>query len=231
MKGRHWAVAAAAVGVCALGALLYGMASSVEVLDEGKLLPYTDGHIYRLRFFGFLELYAEPSRRPDPADVFTTFVLLTLSGVALVTGLALHAAGGGNYDVSPRFFLLTWVGTAYLAADELLGLHESLGHNLPFLLALPGIQRPDDFILLVYGLVALAVLIAYRGVILSSRRARPYFAALLVAVMLVPVLDITGSILEEAAEIAACLLTAAAFIVLAMDHLVLRRESQRREVG
>ena len=214
------------VGALLAGAaavVLYLMASSVEVLQEGKLLPYTDGHIYRLRFFGWLELYAEPSRRPDIPDVFTTFVLMTLSGVALVTGVALKWARGFSDQAPSHFFLIVWLGAAYLAADELLGLHESIGHNLRFLLGVPGITRPDDFLLLIYGLVALGVLFAFRDVILSSRPARPLFVALVIAVVLVPVADITGSFLEEPAEMAAVATMLAAFVVLAVDHLVLRR--------
>jgi peptidoglycan/LPS O-acetylase OafA/YrhL len=212
-----------AILAAAFGVLLFLMASTVEVLDEGKLLPYTDGHIYRLRFFGFLEVYAEPSRRPDIPDVFTTFVLMTLSGVALVTAVALKWGRAAAEESAARFFLVVWVGAAYLGADELLGLHESLGHNMRFLLSVPGITRPDDLILLIYGMVALGVLIAFRDVVLSSRSARPLFVALICALVLVPIFDITGSFFEEPAEMAAVATMLAAFVVLAVDHLVPRR--------
>jgi hypothetical protein len=225
---KRWTIVVVALVVAGAGALLYAMGTNYEVLEEGKLLPYSDGYVYRVRFFGFLEVYAEPSRRPDIPDVVTSFALMMLSGVALVTALALRTLASRASLPAARFFLLTAFGGAWFGADELLGLHESIGHNLRFLADLPGIVRPDDVIILVYGLVALGVLVAFRHVVLSSRSARPFFVAMCCAVLLVPVFDITGSGLEEAAEISAAAAMLAAFVVLAIDYLVLRAEGAAR---
>jgi hypothetical protein len=221
MNSTRWAIVAGAIAVgCALGALLIGMATTLEVLEEGKLLPYSEGHIYRLRFFGFLELYAEPSRRPKIPDVVNTFILLSLSGVMLASGLAMRSAGERGRRAA-RFFLLVWLGTAFLGADELLGVHESVGHNLPFLLSIPGIQRPDDFLLLLYGAVGLGAVIVFRDVVLFSRRARPVFAVAIAAALFVAVLDVLGSPWEEAMELVASTGMLGGFILLAVDYLTL----------
>ena len=206
----------------AAGALLYALSMNYEVVAEGKLLPYSDGRIYLIRFFDAVDVYAEPSRRPDIPDVVTSFVLMVLSGAALVTALTLRTLASRGRPPASWFFLLTALGAAWFGADELLGLHESIGHNLQFLADLPGIVRPDDFIILVYGVVALSVLIAFRRLVLSSRSARPFFLAMCCAVILVPIFDITGSPLEEAAEIAAAAAMLAAFVVLAIEQLLVR---------
>lgn len=103
-----------------------------------------------------------------------------------------------------------------LALDELAGLHETLGYNLPFLADIPGIERPDDAIILAYSAPGVVFLVLFRDVLFRDRRTG---ALLLLGIGLfgaAAVLDALGGIAEELLESLAALALLAGFLVLAV---------------
>lgn len=116
---------------------------------RGDLLPFFEHYeVAEVRLLG-AKVYVDTSS--GLADLLTVGAL---AAVALAFGLcwALLARRG-----SARASVFAWaaVGAAFLAADDLLAAHETLGHNLGFLASLPLIDHPDDVIVGLYGLVVL----------------------------------------------------------------------------
>lgn len=214
---RRALLVAGVLVLAALIALAYAVASSYEVVAKGELLPYTTGEIYQIRILGRFDLYAEPELKPS-TDLFNSYILVSISTLSLFVALLLRAAAERRPRVE-LFFLLTWLGTGFLAADELMGLHETLGHNLRFLTALPGITRPDDAIVVFYALPALAFLLVFRDVLLSSRRATQAFVLALAIAVLSSLLDVASVPLEEPLELLASTAILVGFLLLAIEQL------------
>ena len=136
------AIAAAAV-ILVLLAVLVALAPSVyEVQAKGKgppLVPYEGtGLIYKVKVLDTFTIYADEESRPIP-DKLSSAGLVAAATVALMTWLLLHAAGADARR--RRFYGYATIGLAYLAADELLAFHETIGHNLQFLTDVPGVER------------------------------------------------------------------------------------------
>jgi hypothetical protein len=93
-------------------------------------------------------------------------------------------------------------GMFYLAADESFGIHETIGHNMQFLAEIPGIHYPDDFIVLVYGVVLLSFLFYYRNVYMNRRRPLIYFGTAVALFIGAAISDVIDFSLEEVVEIA-----------------------------
>ena len=67
---------------------------------------------------------------PTKLDALNALVLTTLAGVAAFAWWRLPRPREQRLG---RFFALLAIGAGFLAADELLALHETIGHNLGFL--------------------------------------------------------------------------------------------------
>lgn len=195
-----------------------------EVIAKGQLLDYTQGRIYELRLYDRFNVYIEPEIKPNK-DFLNGAMLGAVSFIAMTFSICLHAFGVRGYAVARQFFAVLSVGFLYLAADELLGIHESMGHNLQYLSAVPGIERPDDLIIVMYGLVALLFLIVYRKFLWRYRRAGRWFAATLVLFGFAAAADAFSSRYEEYLE----LLGSVCLVIGTMDLglLTLRDQVQR----
>jgi hypothetical protein len=158
----------AVVIVLAAGAILVG--STYRIVDEGELLSYTAGYVYRVELLGMFELWAEPEVKAR-IDVFNSLVLVSLSSMALLAAILIEVASPDASPKTRRFFLATWIGLGFLGLDELLGVHESVGHNLQFLRELPAVDRPDDAVFALY-VVPAAVYIAYFRNTIAARAGR-----------------------------------------------------------
>lgn len=144
--------------------------SDYEVLKKGKLLPYTDGIIYKVRFHDTFTLFLEPEELSF-SDLLNIFVMTGIGFTAFTFSIVIDSLATDTNQERFWFFILMFVGMSFLTADEALGLHESLGHNLQFLGRLPFIKHPDDAIILSYGIPAAAFLLLFRKFILAERRA------------------------------------------------------------
>jgi len=173
-----------------------------EVIQKGELLEYTSGGtIYQVRLFDKFDFYAEPEVRPSD-DVLVSVVLFGIAFIALTFAfLEYHRRRQSENKVFP-FFVVLFAGAIYLASDELFGIHESLGHNMQFLMRIPGIHRPDDVIVASYGFFALAFIVYFRNVLLKARGTLRYFVAAFVLFLLAAASDIVAiGKIEEILEV------------------------------
>lgn len=226
-----------AAGVVGLGLLVlaYRFLTDYEVLEKGRLFSYTTAKIYKVRFGGGLTLYVAPELPPwHYRDLLNAYVLTGVAFVSLTFAVLLRTSGRPVGNASVTLFLVTFVGISYLVADELLGLHESLGHNMRFFLELPGIERPDDALTVLMLIPAGAFLVYFRSTILACRRAVIAFAAAALGFVAAAVADVLALPIEEILEvlISVCLLVAVFFLGLhylrGEDHTSMSNSRSRR---
>src|SRR5215204_782033 len=160
----------AAVATVALAAVLFSASSLYDVVDKGKgppIVPYEGGGVvYKVRVLDLFNVYADEESRPE-SDKLSSIGLVAAATMCLMTLMLLYAAGGARMR---RFYVFATAGLAYLAADELFALHETLGHNLRFLADLPGVERPDDVVFLSYSVPLAIFAWAFRDVLLAERQ-------------------------------------------------------------
>ena len=199
----------------ALLVLLVLASQNYEVLSKKRL--YDSDTLYEIRLFDLFNVKAKPDVKPSP-DVLNSLLLVIAATLSLGTAVLLHMLAAAP---RPRlFFGVVAAGAYFLAADELMGGHESIGLNLEFLADLPGIDRPDDAVIVFYGLIALAVVVLFRDVILGARGAMKYFAAAVVIMGLASVLDVLAVPgLEELMEILGSFVGLLGFGALALHYL------------
>ena len=139
-----------AVALPAALVALVAAAHQAPVLASGRLLPWFEQYdaVALVRLAG-VELYVDTSS--GAAD------LLTVAALGLVA--ALFAGGALAARQDPRLrrtFAGAALGAAYLSADDLLGVHETVGHNLGVLAGLPLVDHPDDAVMALYGVLGAA---------------------------------------------------------------------------
>lgn len=216
----------AVLGLC--GAALLG----AEVVDRGMLLPFAGDGVIRVRLFDAFELYLSAEARRPTLDLLNGFVLLASSAIALFAALLLVRGGHTRHG---RMFLLAGLGTAYLTADELFAVHESIGHNLAFLASLPVVQHPDDLVLALYAVPVVAFLLAFGHLLLAERVGRVLLGAAGLLYAMAAAFDLLGDVrrFEDAVEVgsSACLL--AGLVTIASSRIVPRRgvASEAAEAG
>lgn len=209
-----WACLAAAA--LAAAAMAVAAAATYEVLYERHL---HGEQVLRIQVLGQVEFYiSTEARNPPLVDMLNSDLLLFISAVCLCCFLVARFAAGSRKR-RERFFLAAWLGTGYLALDEQFALHESIGHNLGFLASLPGIEHPDDAVLLAYAVPIALFVVYFRGEILALRAS----AALLTVAFVVSGLAVTGDTTplpaEEEFELLSSLALVGAFLVQAIRLL------------
>jgi hypothetical protein len=217
---RRALVACAAVGVVVAVALVSLAPSLYEVVRSGRdLVPYSSTYLYEVRVLETFTLYATPETRPS-LDKLSAVALVAAGTMVFMAFLLLRAAGAAIR--LRRFFSLASAALAFLAADELFGIHELIGHNLRFLADLPGVTRPDDVVFALYALPLAVFAWSFRDVVRPHRPAVQLFGLGLAFFAVAVVGDIRSSGVDEPAEglAAACLLAG----LVAMTAAILRRE-------
>jgi hypothetical protein len=213
-KTKAFLVAAGLVA----GAFVLALASSVELFaDRGPVhVSYPAGEVKEMRVLGLLDVYVDGEPKPG-FSVLGAIALFVLATASFMTMAVLRLAGARRRLV--WFWLIAAAGLAVAAADELFAIHESVGHNLPFLADVPGVKRPDDLVLALYLPAALAFGWWFRDV-LREHRATLAFLAASVALF---ALSVSGDLLslraEEWFELLAGLCVAAGLVALMRRHL------------
>ncbi len=207
--GRALRAALAAAG--ALLVALVAAARQADVVERGALLPFFETYeVARVRLAG-VELYVDTSS--GAGDVVTAATL------ALAAAVLLAGAWAARADPSLRGTMRTaGLGAAFLAADDLLAVHETVGHNLGVLAALPVVDHPDDVVIGLYALVAAAFAWRHRALLAGApRRAWAVCAVAGGAAVGHDLLPLHASAAEEALEVVAgaALLAATALVVRA----------------
>lgn len=219
VSARKLAISGLAAAVVALGALAYFSSSLYEVVDKGPgVRSYSPdaGSVYELKFFDTVTVYADEESRPN-TDSISGSALVALATAALMTFLLLRA-GGGDVRLR-RFYGLAALGFGYLAMDEFIAVHETIGHNLPFLADLPGVHHPDDVIIALYLIPAVLFVVYFRDVLAGSARSRAFFAAAIALFGAASVADLAGVAVDELFEILSAGCIAGGFITLIAVHL------------
>ena len=172
-------------------------ARSAEVIERGRLLAFFDTYeVARVRMLG-VELYVDTS-----TGLSDVVVVCALALIALVLLVGARAA---RHDPALRRTLLhAGLGAAFLGADDLLAVHETVGHNLGVLAGLPGIDHPDDLIVGLYGLAACAFAWRHRDLLAGGAR-RPWLVAVVCGggAVLHDLLPLNQRLLEESLEVVA----------------------------
>ena len=188
-----------------------------EVLQKTLVAGTDSTYIYRLRVFDAITLKAQPDVKPS-LDVIVAYFLVATSTLAFGCSFLLYLN-----RVAPRplrFFLLIGIGALWLGADELMGGHETIAANLPFLADLPGVHRADDVIVVIYAAIAIAILWSFRDVVRGAHRAMRLFAAAVAVAAAASVLDVVGAQwLEEPLEVVAAMIGLLGFGAFALHHL------------
>ncbi len=140
------------------------------LVGKGEYLSQSRGPVYQVGFVDSFTLFVEPER-PLETDVLKAFILASVAFVSLTFGLVLGRMKKDSAPRPGRFFMYMFLVMSFLAADEVLRIHGTLGRNLRFLGDLPFIDRPVDGIILLAGVVAIRILVRYRETILASRGA------------------------------------------------------------
>lgn len=215
-KTAAFVLLAALVGGAPVAAAL--AMQSYEILERGRLLSYTPGEVFRIRVFDRVDMYVEPALRPS-GDILSGLLLVGLASMAASLFMLLRfrilAATRQGLE---GFFLAVAGGASFLAADELFGFHETLGHNLRFLREIPGVTHPDDVIFAAYVVPALVFACVYRGLLVSSRRALRLFAAAFGLYLLAAGFDLANLPFDEIVEPVSAVTAVIGFIVLTIDE-------------
>lgn len=182
-----------------------------EVIARGNLLPVFEAYeVTRVRILGF-ELYVDFST--DAGDV------LTAAALGFAAALLLRAAGRLAGRPGRALRRAGW-GALFLAADDLLSVHETIGHNLLALARIPVVDHPDDVVLAVYAAVVLAFAWRERE-LLRGASARPWWIAAGAAALAVAhdVSPLHARALEEGLEVVAAISALVGVDMLTRSHL------------
>ena len=185
------------------------------VVAEGRLLDFLppDYSIQRVRLAG-IEAYVDTSL--GRSDIATSAVLITLAAFLAWVASTLRRRG----DPSARPFAIAAAFSLFLVFDDMLAVHETVGHNLAFLTDLPGVDHPDDVIMGLYALAAAWFCWRHRGLAPAGSRARHAWlvaAALGTAAVLLDMLPVDSTRPEEGLEVL-CALAMLAGAVLTARH-------------
>jgi hypothetical protein len=217
-RTRNLMIAAALLA--AVGALaLMALPALTDVTEAPHdLRSYESGEIYRVRIADTVTIYIDQESRSALSMGLLVGVGLVVMATACAMTCLVLAAVGGRRNVR-MFYGFAAAGLAVLGADELLGIHESIGHNLPFLADLPGVERPDDVVFAAYLIPAGAGAFLFRDVLRESSITVRAFAAGLVLFVLAAALDLEGSRLDNPVELLVATLIAVGLLALMFEHL------------
>jgi len=178
-------------------ALLACVATAEEVARGGDLLPYESAEVVRLELLGLVTVYVEVEQAGG-GDLLNAGLLALVAAVAAV-GWSRVRGERGPARVLGGFALVAGA----LALDEALALHETAGHNLRFLAGLPGIERPDDAIVVFGAVLLTAAGLACLRTVARVRLALALFALAGLAGLAAALGDPLGFAYEEQLEVAA----------------------------
>ncbi len=198
----------------AAAALLVGVAllRQGEEIARGNLLAAFDSYeVARVRVLG-AELYVD--RSVDFGDALTAVALALTAALLLRTATRLEARARG------AFVTAAW-GALFLAADDLLSAHETLGHNLPALARIPVVDHADDVVLAVYAAVVAAFAWRHRTMLAGADR-RPWAVAAAAAILALAhdLGPLHLRLLEEGLEVVAAAALAVGVAGVARRHSV-----------
>ena len=218
---RKWLILGLAA-IVLLAAAAFGLMclSTAEVVDRGELLPYVKGYtIYKVRVLDRYEFFVEPDVKPS-GDLFNGYVLVGIAFMSLTFAVVMKVVSAAPPGKTFWLFVCMFFGASYLAADEVLGIHETLGHNMQFLTTIvPIAERPDDAIIMFYGIPALLFVVYFYRTLLASKAAIVCFIAALAMFALGAVSDGLTLPIEEFCEMISSICLIAGVVALGIHHI------------
>lgn len=215
---RVRALSAAAATVGALLLLGVALLRQAEVVARGQLLEFFASYeVTRVRLAG-AELYVDTSGGGQ--DLITAACLGTLGVILLGAARASRRTAAAPWR-TVHAFAAAGGAALYLAGDDVLAVHETIGHNLAFLAGLPLIDHPDDAIVGVYAMALIAFAWSRRDLVAHAPRARRLLAvaaALAGAAVAHDVLPLHLSMVEEMLEVGAAAALLAGGVSLVDAH-------------
>jgi hypothetical protein len=219
-RGSRRLLVALIAGVVVLGALFALALTSYEVVD--KQVPpapdYYEGTLYTIRLFDAFTVEMVPDQRPT-FSTLTAFVLTSLGAMALIALLLYRRLADPASRHITWFFVVTWLGFTYLAADETIGFHEFVARNVGVFDRLPLFHKPDDAVFATYSIPVIVFLVVFWRLLTMSRPAITCFlagGAVFVAAWLADSLS-SSSQLDEVLEAIGPLVLAVGFVMLIID--------------
>ena len=210
-RGRRSLLALAGVAVLVAG--LSALATA-EVVARGKLVPSGGPGVRRVRVWDSFEFYISSETARPPFDVLTTIAFSMLAATMGIAALMLVVSNARGRLLA--CLAIVAVAATYLATDELLAIHESIGHNLQFLRSIPGVERPDDLVLASYAVPIGLFAWYFRDILLSVRPSVWLLGVAAASGALASISDlIEVGEWEERAELITATLVLAGFVVLA----------------
>jgi hypothetical protein len=204
------------VGLLVVGGILIAAFVTAEVLARGELLPYTPMTVERVRVLGGIDLWIARESLAR-LDLLNGVILAAGSAVTLVAALRLRRRAPVR---TVRFFALLAAGLGFLALDEMLALHESIGYNLDFLADLPGTNSPEDVVFALYAIPALAFFYGFRDLFAASRWGVRLVGLGVALFVVAAALDVTDALLDEQwVEPPASLVLVCGFALVAARHV------------
>jgi hypothetical protein len=195
------AIAAAAILACVV--------TAEEVARGGDLLPYPSAEVVKYEVLGGLTVYVET----EPVGGWDLLDAGLLALVAAVAGAGWLAMRPARVRAARLLAIVALLGVG-LGVDEAFALHETVGHNLPFLAALPGVERPDDAIVVLGALVLAAAGVASWRTLGRVPVALAVFAFAGLGVLVAALGDPLGFVYEEQLEVLAAGLVLLATLLL-----------------
>lgn len=199
---------------CALFLGLIALRANLTFVREGDIFGF--GTVDEFELFGRFTVYRDPEVLTQ-MDLLNGYLLMAIASTSFFVALLLSASD--RVERRFVFFVVTALGAAFLAADEVLGLHETLGANLRFLAQLPGIKHPDDAVFAAYALPVAVFVYCFRTVLASSRRALGVLALGGGVFVLGAVMDVTSLAFEEYVETLASFVLLIGFVSLGYQQL------------
>jgi F0F1-type ATP synthase assembly protein I len=228
LRPRRLIVVALVVGLVAAGAFIVTASKSLyEVEEKGRdLLPYQTGEVYRVKVLDRVTLYADGESQPAPSTIQGT-LLAVLATAAFMTFFFLRRARARPQVL--QFYLVAGAGLAFVAFDELFALHETVGHNIRPLADLPGVERPDDVLVLLYAIPLAYCAYHFRGVIAESRRAMGLFAIGIGLFFVAALADLASAPGEEGFELLSVASVLMGLLTLFRQHVAETELPYRRD--
>jgi hypothetical protein len=221
---RPWHVLISLV-LIGLAALAIALLTPVTTVSDNAVVDGNAGY-FKYDLGGRLTISADQQiRRPviDP-DAFVAIPLVFLAALALATKLLLSAVPGVAGNSFGRFLTVCSVGSAAFAADELCGIHETVGANAVWLSDIPGMDAPDNIFIVLYA-VAVAVLAwRYWDVIKQSRVGLAICLAGATLAAVAVAMEVMSYHLEETIEIPAAIV-----LVLGLSVTIVSQARARLE--
>ena len=193
--------------------------TTAEVVDKGELLPYVKGYsIYQVRILDRFDFYVEPDFKPT-SDAFNAYVLVGIAFISLTFATVIRVLSIESAHRAFWLFLCMFFGATYLATDELLGIHETLGHNMQFLTTwIPIAERPDDAIIMLYGVPALMFVGYFFKTLWVSKKSIGLFVGAIFLFAVGAVADGYALPIEEFCEVASSICLIAGVMSLGVHY-------------